>query len=97
MTTDNTYNGWSNYETWRIHLEIFDYFDISDYSKDPYDLSKQLEDYVEEVIFIDVPDGLAKDYAGAFIRQANFYEIAEHLIADWKYDNEEEEEDELQL
>ena len=22
--TDNTYNGWSNYETWRVNLEIFD-------------------------------------------------------------------------
>jgi len=46
-----------------------------------------------------VPDGLAKDYAGAFIRQANFYEIAKHLIEDWKYDNpdevEEEEDDTL--
>ena len=57
MTTDNKYNGWSNYETWRINLELFDYFDISDYSKDSYDLSKQLEDYVEEIIFIDVRDG----------------------------------------
>ena len=22
--TDNTYNGWSNYATWRVNLEIFD-------------------------------------------------------------------------
>lgn len=97
MTTDNKYNGWSNYETWRVKLEIFDYFDLEGYSKDPYDLSKQLEDYAEEVIFIDVPDGLVKDYAGVFLRQVNYYEIAEHLIEDWKYENEEEEEDELQL
>jgi len=32
MTTDNKYNGWTNYETWRVNLEIFDNFDISDYS-----------------------------------------------------------------
>ena len=22
--TDNTYNGWTNYATWRVNLEIFD-------------------------------------------------------------------------
>jgi hypothetical protein len=22
--SDKTYNGWTNYATWRIHLEIFD-------------------------------------------------------------------------
>ena len=95
MTTDNKYNGWSNYATWRVNLEIFDYFDIEDYSKDPYELSKQLEDYVEEIIFIDVLDGLAKDYAGAFIRQVNYYEIAEHLVDAWKYDHDIVEESEV--
>ena len=25
------YNGWSNYETWRINLEMFDGLDASDY------------------------------------------------------------------
>ena len=23
-TTDNTYNGWTNYATWRVNLELFD-------------------------------------------------------------------------
>jgi hypothetical protein len=95
MTTDNKYNGWANYATWRINLEIFDCFDIEDYSKESYELSKQLEDYVEEIIFIDVPDGLAKDYAGAFIRQVNYYEIAEHLVDAWKYDHDIVEESEV--
>jgi hypothetical protein len=95
MTIDNKYNGWANYETWRVNLEIFDCFDIEDYPKDPYELSKQLEYYLEEVIFIDVPDGLAKDYAGAFIRQVNYYEIAEHLVDAWKYDHDIVEESEV--
>lgn len=98
MTTDNKYNGWTNYETWRVNLEIFDNFDISDYSKDVFDLSEQLESYAEEIVFCDYNrDGLIADYAGAFLREVNYYEIAQHLIADWKYENEEEEEDELQL
>ena len=84
------FNGWSNYATWRINLEIFDNFDISDYDKTPYELSYQLKDYVDEILFIDVPDGLAKDYAYAFIVEVNFYEIAEALLD--AYIEEEEDE-----
>lgn len=29
MTTENTYNGWSNYETWRVGLEVFDGWSIA--------------------------------------------------------------------
>ena len=29
--SDKTYNGWSNYATWRINLEIFDDLDISEF------------------------------------------------------------------
>jgi len=28
---DKTYNGWSNYATWRINLEIFDSLDLSEF------------------------------------------------------------------
>ncbi len=54
--SDTTYNGWSNYATWRINLEIFDGFDPSDYysSFDPTDvheLADSLQQYAEEVIF----------------------------------------------
>jgi hypothetical protein len=30
--TDTTYNGWSNYATWRINLEIFDGVSLDDFS-----------------------------------------------------------------
>jgi len=30
--TDTTYNGWSNYATWRINLEIFDGVSLEDFS-----------------------------------------------------------------
>lgn len=29
MSNDNTYNGWTNYATWRVTLECFDGWDIS--------------------------------------------------------------------
>ena len=31
MTT-TTYNGWTNYATWRVHLEIFDSLPLEDFS-----------------------------------------------------------------
>lgn len=81
------YNGWSNYATWRINLEIFDGFDPYDYfswvdPSNPYELGVSLKDYAEQIIFecSDVPDGLAKDYAIAFLSDVNWHEIAEHLI-----------------
>ena len=90
MAQDKTYNGWSNYATWRINLEIFDNFDISDYDKTPYELSEQLKDYVEDCIFDVYDEGLVKDYARAFIQEVNFYEIAEALLD--AYIEEEEDE-----
>lgn len=75
-----TYNGWTNYATWRVNLEIFDGFDISEYSKDTYELSEQLKDYAEEVIFQGQDGTLIASYAFAFIYDVNWYEIAEHLI-----------------
>jgi hypothetical protein len=84
------YNGWTNYATWRVNLEIFDGFDPTDYysdldANDVYGLGQSLKDYSEQVIFecSDVPDGLAKDYALAFLSEVNWHEIAEHLIADY--------------
>ena len=77
---DTKYNGWTNYATWRINLEIFDNFEINGYSDDTYELSLQLQDYVEEYIGDTAPAGLALDYALAFVSDVNWYEIAQHLI-----------------
>jgi len=85
---NQTYNGWANYATWRINLEIFDGADFTGYSNDEYELSQQLRDYAEEVIFIDIPDGLAKDYAYAFLQEVRWTQIAKSIIA-----NEEENDD----
>jgi hypothetical protein len=32
MSNDKTYNGWTNYATWRVNLEMFDGLDIADIS-----------------------------------------------------------------
>ena len=78
----NKYNGWTNYATWRINLEMLDGLDVSEWADNHSDLANQLKDYVESVIDETTPDGLAKDYALAFINDVNWYEIAEHLISE---------------
>ena len=91
----STYNGWTNYATWRVNLEIFDGFnpyeyfsafrpsDVSD--SDVSELADGLQQYAEEVIFdcAEIPRGLARDYAMVFLNDVNWHEIAEHLIADY--------------
>ena len=70
------YNGWTNYATWRINLEI-----LSDMEFDEQVSADYLEDLVEDCVFTNavVKDCLAADYARAFIAQVNFYEIAESI------------------
>ena len=89
MCQDKTYNGWSNYETWRINLEIVDDYVSSldmccqqhETYAEPYDFGKALEDYVEEIV-IGSNEGLAYDYASAFLSDVNWYEIATSQLSD---------------
>lgn len=67
-------NGWTNYATWRVNLEI-----LSDMEFEEQVHMVDLKDLVEELVFIDVNECLAADYARAFIAQVNFYEIAESI------------------
>ena len=87
--TNTSYNGWTNYATWRINLEIFDGVTLEDLNTnqtDPYDLKDYLQDYAEEMIFSGArpderrPSNLMEDYARAFLSDVNWYEIAEHMI-----------------
>jgi hypothetical protein len=83
MTQDKKYNGWHNYATWRINLEIFDNFDATGYSHEPHILAQQLKEYADEIVFMDIPpnnDSLAIDYAAAFLDEVYWYEIAQHII-----------------
>jgi hypothetical protein len=95
------YNGWTNYETWRVNLEIFDGFNIEDIDgtddAEPniYEISLQLKDYAEEIVFLDshiggkTPSSLMEDYARAFLSDVNWYEIAQHLVNDYILENQE--------
>jgi hypothetical protein len=83
-----TYNGWTNYATWRVNLEIFDNMNPEDFdldaedlgSVDLYELAEAMKDYAEQMIEQGSQDGLAKDYALAFLGDVNWYEIAEMWV-----------------
>jgi hypothetical protein len=103
--TDKTYNGWTNYETWRVNLEVFDGFDFSEFNgvNDPVDpelvcihtLAEALQEYADEAIFSGIryderaPSSLMEDYARAFLQAVNWYEIAKHMVDDYIAENQE--------
>jgi hypothetical protein len=74
--TATTYNGWTNYETWRVNLEIFDGYDPDGRLVCPL----ELQDYAEEIIEGQAEaHSLALDYAMAFLSAVNWCEIARHI------------------
>ena len=77
------YNGWANYATWRINLEMLDGFDVEEWSIDINELPDILKDYVESYIIETTSKDVARDYALAFVSDVNYYEIAKHLLADY--------------
>ena len=88
-----TYNGWTNYATWRVNLEIFDGFDprehFTDASNDEAwidDLAENLKVYADDYIIYNnesSTNSLMADYARAFLSDVNWHEIAQHMIADY--------------
>ncbi len=82
----NEDNGWTNYATWRVNLELFSDMDYKDYF-DEFPNVEMLEDYVENVVFEHTGSmGLMEDYARAFIREVNFFEIYDHIRENYEHD-----------
>lgn len=82
------YNGWTNYETWRVNLEMIDasvWIDLiaENDNPDAYKLSLDIKEMAETWIEESSPEGLARDYALAFLSAVNWREIAQHLIDDY--------------
>lgn len=88
--TDTKHNGWTNYATWRVNLEIFDGMHFvredvatSDVAITVSDVADFLRNVAEQAITEqDTREGLAVDYALAFLSDVNYHEIANHLIED---------------
>ena len=95
MMSDTKYNGWTNYATWRVKLEIFDNIPIQELSDgvddaqpNIYEISLSLKNLAEYYIECD-STGFARDYALAFLQEVNWYEISQHLVNDYIAENQE--------
>ena len=66
-----TCNGWTNYATWRVNLEMFD-------GSESFWSADAAREFVEEIICESTPEGVARDYALAFLSDVNWHEISEH-------------------
>tara|TARA_R110000765_G_scaffold87643_3_gene167996 strand:- start:1093 stop:1332 length:240 start_codon:yes stop_codon:yes gene_type:complete len=73
------HNGWNNYETWKIHLEI-----LGDINFNEPTNKYELKDIVDDAVFDNSvqKDCLAADYARAFISNVDFAEIARTINED---------------
>ena len=73
----NKCNGWTNYATWRVNLEILGDIEFNEHVSADY-----LKEITEDCVFggRDFSGlSLVKDYALSFLSQVNYYEIAEHI------------------
>jgi hypothetical protein len=70
------HNGWTNYATWRVNLEI-----LGDIEFEETVTADDLKEIVEDCVFNNTveKDCLAADYARAFISEVNFHEIAKNI------------------
>ena len=72
------YNGWSNYATWRVNLEI-----LGDIQFDEHVSADCLKEIVEDCVFsnYEIYSGshLVEDYARSFISNVNYDEIAKYI------------------
>lgn len=97
-----SYNGWTNYATWRVNLEQVD--DLQDHWQETldtfdagyiesteqltYSLQQAIKEHVHEALFLE-DHGLVGGYALAFLEDVNWYEIAKHIVdvyLEWRED-----------
>lgn len=94
MDKDMTYNGWTNYETWRVNLEMFDADFSSDNDMNAYDLGQSLREMALETVGSQA-SGIAWDYAEAFLNSVNWYEIAAMNIEAYRPEAEDDDSEAL--
>jgi hypothetical protein len=90
---DKTYNGWTNYATWRVNLEMIDGMEPDDFGfsrkeeftlTEVFELADALQNYADEILCQGCGyEGLVLDYARAFLSDVNWREIAQHMVNDF--------------
>jgi len=98
-----SYNGWSNYETWRTNLELCEGLDIRDFGfvsgiahddRDAAisDLAAALYEMADEHVAQEA-SGWTADIARSFLSNVDWEEIAEQFVDDYITENPQDEED----
>ena len=97
----SNYNGWTNWETWKVNLEILDGLDASDlniehYTADEfYEAGQVISDYVSEVLSPEYTgDGFVGNIVHDFMQTVDWTDIARHILGQWIEDHAEELEEE---
>lgn len=87
MKNENNYNGWANYATWRINLEILDGNNPidEDDTRLAYEIGDDLKEQVDEILE-QSPD-LALSYARAFLDEVDWREIAQAKLDEYSDNN----------
>jgi hypothetical protein len=96
--TDNTYNGWTNYETWRVKLEMIDNFASVEHLAPEFD-RRDLKEYCTDLLDEEfktlehVPvQRFGRDYAYAFLNAVNWAEIERDLVREYEEDQQYQQE-----
>ena len=86
---DNTYNGWTNYETWQaaLWLDQYGFYSLQldrweDDGEMPTLDSDDVYTFVEEIVLEDSPGGLLGDIVTGWLSSVNWVEIANHYNKD---------------
>ena len=91
MEKEKTHNGWTNYETWRIAIEMFDGYTAEDLNPSTKIATREgcqeyVEQYLEDCIegfninkYNRHASNIIGGWANAFLEVVNWQEIAEHL------------------
>jgi len=72
--TDTRHNGWTNYATWRVNLELFDGWETDV----PMD-GESAREMAHEIIESTTAEGFARYIAFAFLSDVDWQEIADHV------------------
>jgi hypothetical protein len=74
------HNGFANYATWRVKVDVFKDFDLDDWCLDMLDsveLAGWMRDHVREIIKEDAGEGFARHYEICFIADVDLHELAQ--------------------
>lgn len=86
------YNGWTNYATWRVNLELLDGMSAEDFGithtnkDDAHDIIKEWVETMTD----EYPDGFVKDYCNAFLSDVDWHDIARHYVDELPPEDEAE-------